>query len=96
VYGCGTWFFTLREHRLEVFKDKVLRRMHGPMREKMVGVWRKLNNEELHNLYSPPIKIRAIDQEYEIGRTCSTYVEERGRSGMQIGIWWNSHRERDH
>jgi hypothetical protein len=55
-------------------------------KDKMVGVWRKLRNEELHNLYSPPIIIRAIDQEHEMGRTGSTYVVEKRSSGIQIGI----------
>jgi hypothetical protein len=29
-----------------------LRRIFGPKRDEMVGGWRKLHNEELHNLYS--------------------------------------------
>jgi hypothetical protein len=40
----------------------------------MVGDWRRLHNEELHNLYSPPNIIREIkSKKDEIGRTCSTY-----------------------
>jgi hypothetical protein len=58
LYGCETWSFTLREeHRLKVFKDRVLRRIFGSMGDKMTGVWRKLHNEELHNLYSSPLII---------------------------------------
>jgi hypothetical protein len=30
----------------------VLRRMFGPKRDEVTGGWRKLHNEELHNLYS--------------------------------------------
>jgi hypothetical protein len=29
----------------------VLRRIFGPKREEVVGGWRRLHNEELHNLY---------------------------------------------
>jgi hypothetical protein len=41
-----------------VFKHRVLRRMLGPKRDEVTGEWRKLHNEELHNLYSSPNKIR--------------------------------------
>jgi hypothetical protein len=34
--------------------NRVLRRTFGPKREKMAGGWRRLRNEELHNLYAPP------------------------------------------
>jgi hypothetical protein len=34
LYGCETWSLTLREeHRLEVFENKVLRRIFGPKRD---------------------------------------------------------------
>jgi hypothetical protein len=35
-----------------VFENRVLRRMFGAMREEVAGGWRRLHNEELHNLYS--------------------------------------------
>jgi hypothetical protein len=34
--------------------------MFGPMRDEVTGDWRKLHNEELHNLYSSPNIIRMI------------------------------------
>jgi hypothetical protein len=43
-----------------VFENRVLRRMFGPKRDKVTGSWRKLHNEELHNLYSSPSIIRMI------------------------------------
>jgi hypothetical protein len=43
-----------------VFENKVLRRIFGPKRDEMTGDWRKLHNEELHNLYSSPGIIRMI------------------------------------
>jgi hypothetical protein len=42
------------EHKLRVFEKRVLRRIFGPTRDKVTGGWRKLHNEELHNLYSSP------------------------------------------
>jgi hypothetical protein len=38
----------------------VLRRIFGPKRDEVTGVWRKLHNDELHNLYSSPDIIRMI------------------------------------
>jgi hypothetical protein len=36
------------------------RRIFGPKRDEVTGEWRKLNNGELHNLYSSPDIIRKI------------------------------------
>jgi hypothetical protein len=45
LYGCGTWFLILRkEHRLGVGKNRVLRRIFGPMTEEGAGGWRRLHN----------------------------------------------------
>jgi hypothetical protein len=45
---------------LRVFENRVLRRIFGPKRDKVTGGWRKLHNEELHNLYSSAVIIRMI------------------------------------
>jgi hypothetical protein len=59
--GCETWSLTSRaEHRLRVFENRVLRRIFGPKRDEVTGEWRKLHNEELHDLYSSPSIIRII------------------------------------
>jgi hypothetical protein len=34
-----------------VFENRVLRRIFGPKRDEATGEWRKLHNEELHDLY---------------------------------------------
>jgi hypothetical protein len=61
LYGCETWSLTLREeHGLRVFENRVLRSIFGPKRDEVTGEWRKLHNEELHNLYSPPDIIRQV------------------------------------
>jgi hypothetical protein len=43
-----------------VFENRVLRRIFEPKREEVMGDWRKLHNEELHNLYSLPNIVRMI------------------------------------
>jgi hypothetical protein len=41
---------------MRVFENKVPRRIFGPRRDEVTGVWRKLR-DGLHNLYSSPSKI---------------------------------------
>jgi hypothetical protein len=48
------------EHRLRIFENRVLRRIFGPEREEDRS-WRKLHNDELHNLYSSPNIVRVIN-----------------------------------
>jgi hypothetical protein len=45
---------------MRVFENRVLRRIFGPKRDDVTGDWRKLHNDELHNLYSSPNIIRII------------------------------------
>jgi hypothetical protein len=43
-----------------LFENRVLRRIFGPKGHGVTGGWRKLHNEELHNLYSSPSIIRIM------------------------------------
>jgi hypothetical protein len=43
-----------------MFENRVLMRVFGPKRDGVTGGWRKLHNEELHNLYSLPSIIKII------------------------------------
>jgi len=61
LYGCETWTLILKEtHTLSTFGNRVLRRNFGPKRDKVVGGWRKMHNEELNSLYASPNIIRVI------------------------------------
>ena len=40
------------EKRLQVFENKVLRKIFGPKRDGQIGEWRRLHNGELHDLYN--------------------------------------------
>jgi hypothetical protein len=43
-----------------VSENRVLRKIFGPKKEKVAGGWRRLHNEELHNLYASPNTIQVI------------------------------------
>jgi hypothetical protein len=59
--GCETWSLTVRKvHRLRVFENRVLTRIFGVKTNEVTGGWRKLHNEDLHNLCSLPGIIRMI------------------------------------
>ena len=61
LYGCENWSLTLRgERKLRVFENMLLRRIFGPMRDEVTGEWRRLHNEELHDLYHSPNIVRVI------------------------------------
>jgi hypothetical protein len=92
LYGCETWSLTLRErNRLRVFENRVLK-IFEPKRDEMIGGWRKLHNEKLHNLYASPNIMRIIKSRMR----WAGYVARMGRRGMHIGYWRESRRERDH
>jgi hypothetical protein len=61
AYGCEIWYLTLREeHELRVSENRVLKRIFVPKRDEVILEWRKLHNEELHDLYSSPSTIRIM------------------------------------
>jgi hypothetical protein len=60
-YECETWSLTPREeHRMNVFENRMLRRMFGHKGEEVVGGWIRLHNEEFHDFFTSPNVIRVI------------------------------------
>jgi hypothetical protein len=77
--------------RLRVFENRVLRRIFGPKRDEVTGEWRKLNNKELHDLYSSPRIIRIIKSRR------MRWAGHVARMGVKTNVyryWWESQRER--
>jgi hypothetical protein len=63
-----------------VFENRELRRISGPKRDEVTGGWRKLHNEELHNLYSSPSIIRMMKSRRMRWTGHVTGMEEKGTS----------------
>jgi hypothetical protein len=82
-----------REHRLRVLENRVLGRIFGPKSDEVIGGWRKLHNEELHNFYCSPSIIRMFKS--MTMRWAGHVALTEGR-GMHIKFWWESGKERDH
>jgi hypothetical protein len=74
----------------------VLSIIFGPKTAEVTRGWRKLHNEELHNLYSSPsiitmIKARGMRWVGHVAR-----MGRRRRRRMHVGYWWEIQNERDH
>jgi hypothetical protein len=87
LYGCKTWSLTLREERrLRVFENRVLRiQVFGCKRDEVTGEWRKLHNEELHDLYSSPHNLRVIKSRMGWAGHVALMEEERGVYRVLVG-----------
>jgi hypothetical protein len=84
LYGCETWSLILREdHRLRVSENRLLRRLCAPKRDGVTGEWRKLNNGELHNLYSSTDIIR---QKKSRGKKWVEHVTHMGEGRNVYGV----------
>jgi hypothetical protein len=80
------------EHRLRAFENRMLRRIFGPKREED-GSWRKLHNDELHNLYSSPNIVRVIKSRR---MKLAGHVARMERGEVFTGFWLGVPKVRDH
>jgi hypothetical protein len=70
-----------------VFENRVLRRIFGPKRDEVTGGWRKLHNDELHNLYSSPSIIRMIiSTRMRWAEHVARMVKERNAYRILVGM----------
>ena len=96
VVLCGyeTWLLTLREeHRLRVFKNKVLSRIFEPKRDEVKRECKKLHNELLNDLYSAANIVQVIKSRRMRG---AWHVARMVRGEANTGFCWGNLRERDH
>jgi len=92
-YGCETWSLKLREERrLRVFENRVLIKIFGPKWDDVTGLWRKLHNEELNDLYSSS----NIDRVTKSRMRWAGHVACTGERRGVYGFWWGNLMEREH
>jgi hypothetical protein len=83
LHGCETWSLTLnKERKLRVSEERLVRNIFAPKREAVTGWWRKLHNEELHDLYSSQNIFRMIQARIM-------------RWSWHVTRWWGNLKERD-
>jgi hypothetical protein len=87
LYGCETWFLILREgHKLRVFENIVLRRIYASKEDGVTGGWRKLHNEELHDLHTSLTIIRIItSRRMRLAGHVARMGEKRKTYGLLVG-----------
>jgi len=84
----------LREERkLRVFENMVLRRIFGPRKDEVTGGWRRLNNEELNDLYCTLKIVRVIKSRR---MRWAGHVARVGEERVCMGSWWGNRSEGDH
>jgi hypothetical protein len=81
-----------KDHRLKVFENRVLSRIFGPKMEEVAGGWRRLYNEECHNLYASPCIIRVIKSRTMI---CAGHVARMEDVRNSYKFWTVNLKERD-
>jgi hypothetical protein len=64
-----------------LFENRILRRIFGLKRDEVIGGWRKLHSEELHDLYPSPCII-IIN---EVGRACGEHGADKERVRLLVG-----------
>jgi hypothetical protein len=79
------------EHRLRVFENRVLK-IFGPKREED-GSWRKLRNDDLHDLYSLSNIVR-VNKSRRM--RWAGHVARMGREEVLTGFWLGGPKARDH
>jgi len=77
LYGCETWPLTsCKEKWLQVSENRALRKLFCSKREEVTVDWRRLHNEELHDLYCIHYCGDKTEED-TMGWACVLYREEK-------------------
>jgi hypothetical protein len=75
-----------------VYENKVLKIIFGPGRDEVTGEWRKLLNEDLHNLFRSLNNVRTIKiRKVRWARHVASIGKFKNRYTFAVGKWrvWN-------
>ena len=73
------------ERRLKVYENRVLRKRFSPKRNQVIWEWRRLDNEELNDLFSSPLIIRVIkSRRIRWAGYVASLREKRGLRGVTL------------
>jgi len=77
LYGCETWPLTSsKEKWVRVSENRALRKLFGSKRDEVTVEWRRLHNEELHDLYCTHYCGDKTEED-TMGWACVLYREEK-------------------
>jgi hypothetical protein len=71
-----------------VFENRFLRRIFGPKRDEVKGEWRKVHNEECHNLVRWTGHVACMGEEREVYKVLVRKYE--GKITQETGAWVGS------
>ena len=77
------------EKSLQVFENKVLRKIYGPKRDDQTGEWRRPHNDELLHLYGKPDIIRIVKCRR---LRCAGHVTRMGNKRGHGNCLWENQR----
>jgi hypothetical protein len=81
-------------HRLGLSEYRLLRRIFGPKRDEVTGEWRKLDNEDINDLYCSPNIVQVfISRRMRWAGDVACMIE---RGEVHTEFWWGNLRERNH
>ena len=89
LYAPGTCYFTPKEER----RLRALGKVFGPKEKRVIGDWRRVLNEEHHELYSSPKNTGGIQSRR---MRWEGHVECKGRGEAHRGFRWGNLKERDY
>jgi hypothetical protein len=76
----------MEERRLRVLENRVFRKIFKPKRDEVTGEWRKLRNEELHDIYSSPTIVWVLkSRKMRWARHVARMGEGRGVCRVLVG-----------